>query len=160
MDINEIKVEDITLRIRMTYTEILELGFTPVSDDFAETEPGALASLSNFKTPGDCYVTLGFIADEGKKVSEGTLYLVRLGGSEITEKPASGSVDSIQYDSSSIEDIIAAFGDPYRIDDVKYDGEYKLKLQYNMEEHSMYINITIDPDTGKLLALGIEGYTD
>lgn len=157
--IDEMTVGNETLKVGMSYKDVVALGFEPVSSDFASSKiSGNLASVGKFYTKEKTTLNLGFIGEDGDTISEGTLYSMRVGKDD--ENPSAGSVGGIVCGDATIEDVLETFQNPRYIDTVLYDGGEKLAMEYSMEGRSVYIRTTIDPGTGKVFALSIEGFVD
>ena len=150
-------VDGINLTIGMKYSEVVQAGFTATDESFSEVKTGGLAYLCGFSTPSGNEVILAFCGEDGETVADGWLYSVSIAYDAVNQ--ADVSVENING-GSSIENVVSAFGLPRKIDQIKYDVGYMLRLEYRCDGCSLYINATIDPMTAKVIDLELEGYPD
>lgn len=149
--IDEATIDGITLKIGMSYDEVLAAGFTPDSESFAEEIPGGLAVLNDFQYDDNKSIKLGFIADGDKTVSEGTLYSIRLA------KPSSFAAGKIT-ESTKLPDIISVLGEPYRIDTGVWSDYNDMQMKYHFKDSSVYLTFYMNLDTEEIISATLEGH--
>lgn len=156
---DEIQVDGQALKIGMSYQEVIDKGFAAADEAFKDTETNALAYTSEFKTPDDHAVTLGFIGEEGQTVEEGVLYSVKVSYLEGEENLPSFEVMGVN-EGAKIQDIIDTLGEPYYLEDPAWSDFLNAGLQYECLETSRYLTFYVNLETEEPVTVTLEGYAE
>ena len=141
------------LKIAMSYDDVLSNGFSPEDEGFGEIETGGLAYTNTFIDPNGENERLGFIGEKGSTVKKGVLYSIH--GEE--KKGSTMTISGIRL-GSDLQDVIDELGKPTSLGEMKESGGYLLNMGYECNSRSLYINVYVDPKTGKVAELTLEGY--
>lgn len=141
--------------IDMKWGDVLATGYQPTDPEFAEEETGSLAYLCDFENSQGDTVRLGFIGEEGQKMSEGSLYGIYAhpAENESTEFEVAGISET-----STMEDIIDVLGKPYGILDPAYEEYMDCGLKYRCKDRDIEVTFYVDMETGRILSVELEGY--
>lgn len=146
-----------TLSIGMSYDDVLAKGFTPTDGDFADTQTNALAYTCGFTNASGHMVELGFIGDEGKTVSEGALYLIKVDLTQSIDQIPVFDIDGINGD-SSINDVTGKLGEPYYILDPAYSDYVDAGFEYTSNNSDTDLTFYFDLESGAIIIAKLEGY--
>ena len=144
-------------KIGMKWEDILSAGYEPTDPEFADEETGALAYTCDFTNDDNDLVNLGFIGEEGQTVSAGALYSIHV--SLIEDEASEFEVAGIR-ESSTVDEIIAALGNPYSIQDPAFNDYTDCGLTYRCEDRDIELTFYVDLETGEILTAALEGYAE
>ena len=147
----EVEVEGVSLKLGMSYDEVLETGLSLVTSEYADKLTNGMIVVCQFGNTSGKVAGLGFDADENKTLKEGVLRLVGCGGPD-SQRNANITVNHIGMD-SSIEDIISVFGDSISTLSVIY-GKY-LSIGYYSEVRDLRVEFVINPETESIYEIKV-----